>query len=242
MTESQSRRVGWVIVVLLLLSGVAVSLLIDLGDWDVRLSAGFHDSGPVGNGWPTGKQSPWAEFYRFGEYPAIIMAVVAFILYLLTRVNRFPSRYAKPLLVIVLTVILGPGLVVNGIMKPFWGRPRPADTVTFGGEYQYRGVFSPAGPDNGKSFVSGHCANAFSIASGVALFPYSPGLAGLFLGVGLALGAFGGFARIVQGAHFLSDTLWSGVIVFSIIAWLYFCLFKIPARIDDDADDGSGRT
>ena len=242
MTESQSKRVGWVIVALLLLSGVMISVLIYLGDWDLKLSSGFHDSGPGHTGWPIGKQSPWLEFYRFGEYPAIIMAVVALILYLLTRVNRFPSKYSKSLLVIVLTVILGPGLVVNGILKPLWGRPRPADTVTFGGAYQYRGVFSPAGPNDGKSFVSGHCANAFAIASGVALFPYAPGLAGLFLGVGLAFGALGCFARIVQGAHFLSDTLWSGVIVFSIIAWLYFCLFKIPAKIDDDTDDGSGHS
>lgn len=232
MTESQSRNAGLIVMTALFLFGVVISAIINWEGWDLAVSTALHEPTLGESGWLLGKISPWAAFYRFGEYPAIIMAIAAFVGYILTLIGKFPRKYAKPFLVIVLTVILGPGLIVNGILKPFWGRPRPADTVMFGGKELYRGVFEPAGPGGGKSFVCGHCANAFAIASGVSFFPYCPGLAGLFLGAGLAMGTLGSFARIAQGAHYLSDTVWAGIIVLSIIAWLYFCLLKLPVNPD----------
>ena len=232
MTPSQSRNAGLILITAFLLFGVAISAIINLEGWDLSVSMALHESTLGESGWLIGKMTPWAAFYRFGEYPAVIMAIIAFIGYIFTLLGKFPRKYAKPFLVIVLTVILGPGLIVNGILKPFWGRPRPADTVMFGGKEPYRNVFQPAGPGGGKSFVCGHCANAFAIASGVSFFPYFPGLAGLFLGAGLTMGTLGSFARIAQGGHYLSDTLWAGIIVLSIIAWLYFCVFKVPVKPD----------
>jgi lipid A 4'-phosphatase len=229
MTESQSRRKGILIIMALVLSGLAITSIIYFMNLDLRLSAALHEA-PLGEaGWLIGKQSPWAEFYRYGEYPAVIMAIAAFVFYVLLRANKFSVQYSKPCLVIVLTVILGPGLLVNGILKSCWGRPRPVDTIEFGGTASYRSIFNPAGPGGGKSFVCGHCANAFAIASGGSFFPYFPRLAGLFTGFGLSLGIIGSFARIAQGGHYLSDTVWAGIIVLAIIAWLYFCVFKIPA-------------
>lgn len=232
MTESQSRNAGLIVMTALFLFGVVISAIINWEGWDLSVSTALHEPTLGESGWLLGKMSPWAAFYRFGEYPAVIMAIAAFIGYIFTLIGKFPRKYAKPFLVIVLTVILGPGLIVNGILKPFWGRPRPADTVMFGGKEPYRGIFQPAGPGGGKSFVCGHCANAFAIASGVSFFPHCPGLAGFSLGVGLAMGAFGSFARIAQGGHYLSDTVWAGIVVLSIIAWLYFCVFKIPVKRD----------
>jgi membrane-associated PAP2 superfamily phosphatase len=239
MTELQSRKTGLIVIATLFLFGVVISAIINREGWDLSVSMALHESTLGESGWLIGKMSPWAAFYRFGEYPAVIMAIIAFIGYVLTLIGKFPRKYAKPFLVIVLTVILGPGLIVNGILKPFWGRPRPADTVMFGGKEPYRNVFQPTGPGGGKSFVCGHCANAFAIASGVSFFPYSPGLAGLFLGAGLTMGTLGSFARIAQGGHYLSDTLWAGIIVLSIIAWLYFCVFKIPVKPDISNKNGN---
>ena len=232
MTKPQSRNAGLIVMTVLFLFGVVISAIINLEGWDLAVSTALHEPTLGESGWLLGKMSPWAAFYRLGEYPAVIMAIAAFVGYILTLIGKFPRKYAKPFLVIVLTVILGPGLIVNGILKPFWGRPRPADTVMFGGKEPYRGVFQPAGPGGGKSFVCGHCANAFAVASGVSFFPYCPGLAGLFLGVGLTMGTLGSFARIAQGGHYLTDTVWAGIIVLSIIAWLYFCVFKIPVKPD----------
>ncbi|MFH0960425.1 MAG: phosphatase PAP2 family protein [Pseudomonadota bacterium] len=229
MTELKCKRTGVAILSALGLSALAISFLIHIYGLDLRIAAELHDLSMGEAGWMTGKASPWIKFYRYGEYPAVIMAVIAFVAFLFTKAGKLPVKFAKPCLVIVLTVILGPGLVVNGILKNFWGRPRPADTVLFGGTCPERGLADPGGPGAGKSFVCGHCANAFAVASGVALFPYFPGVAGLFLGAGLTFGALGSFARMAQGAHYLSDAFWSGIIVLSIIVWLYFCVFKIPA-------------
>ncbi len=237
MTELKSKRLGLLIISILFLAGFAITALIYRYDLDLRLSVFLHKASLGEAGWLIGKMSPWTEFYRFGEYPAVIMAIAAFIFYILTLIGKFPRKYSRPFLIIVLTVILGPGLVVNGILKTCWGRPRPADTVMFGGNEPCRNILQPAGPGGGKSFVCGHCANAFAIASGVSLFPYSPGLAGFFLGVGLTMGMLGSFARIAQGGHYLSDTMWAGILVFVIIVWLYFCVFKMPAKTHNDSND-----
>ncbi|MGC8658167.1 MAG: phosphatase PAP2 family protein [Desulfomonilaceae bacterium] len=232
MTESQSKATGIAIVCILFSLGIVISAIIEFKGWDLMLSSALHDQRLGASGWTIGKMYPFYVFYRFGEYPAIIMAIAAFFGYILTRVGNLSRKYAKPFLVIVLTVILGPGLIVNGILKPLWGRPRPADTVIFGGAEPFRSVAQPLGPGGGKSFVCGHCANAFAIASGIALYPFFPGAASFFLGAGLTMGVLGSLARIAQGGHYLSDTVWSGIIVLSIIAWLYFCLFKLPAKSD----------
>jgi len=229
MSEIKCKRIGIAILLVLGLSAVAISFVIHIYGLDSRIARALHDSSLGETGWLTGKSSPWIQFYRYGEYPAVIMAIIAFAIFLLTKAGKLPASCSKPCLVIVLTVILGPGLAVNGLLKNCWGRPRPADTIIFGGTYPERSFTNPGGPGAGKSFVCGHCANAFAVSSGVAFFPYYPAIAGLFLGVGLAFGALGSFARMAQGAHYLSDTLWSAVIVLSIIVWLYFCVFKIPA-------------
>ncbi len=229
MSELKCKRIGLVILTFLGLSALATSLIIHIYGLDLRIAKSLHDSSLGEIGWLTGKASPWIQFYRYGEYPAVIMAILAFAIFLLAKAGKFPAIYTKSCLVVVLTVILGPGLVVNGILKNCWGRPRPADTISFGGTSPDRNFLNPGGPGAGKSFVCGHCANAFAVSSGVAFFPFHPGIAGFLFGAGLALGTLGSFARMAQGGHYLSDVVWSGFIVLSIIVWLYFCIFKILA-------------
>ncbi|HBH49073.1 MAG TPA: PAP2 family protein, partial [Bacteroidales bacterium] len=37
-------------------------------------------------------------------------------------------------LMMILTIVLGPGLLVNATFKDNWGRPRPNEIVEFGGK------------------------------------------------------------------------------------------------------------
>ena len=46
-----------------------------------------------------------------------------------------------PGLFFALMLAIGPGVIVNGVFKPFWGRPRPHDTIPFGGERDFLPVF-----------------------------------------------------------------------------------------------------
>src|SRR5579863_6934684 len=67
-------------------------------------------------------------------------------------------------LFVLLALALGPGLVVNGILKDHWGRARPAQVTEFGGARQ----FTPAPLiadqcDRNCSFVAGHPAVGFAL-------------------------------------------------------------------------------
>ncbi len=46
------------------------------------------------------------------------------------------------------------------------------------------------------------------------------------------LGLMAGFGRIVQGGHFLSDVVFSGIVVFAVIWVLAAWVFRLPAAED----------
>lgn len=138
-------------------------------------------------------------------------AVVVFLVGMLVRSwwlddrIRFHQRRRDTALSLM-TFALGSGVLVNGILKAFWGRPRPRDTDMFGGRFD----FIQAGSGGGKcldncSFISGEAATAGWLFCLIWLLP--PRLR-LPLGIPIALlsVALTGL-RIANGAHFLSDVV-----------------------------------
>lgn len=202
---------------------------------DLEWSGHFYVPGGANNGWIIGRAWPWGAIYDYGEIPGVVLAIGACFLYMATIVSHVGSRYRKPCLIVILTALLGPGLIVNVTFKNVWGRPRPVDVGNFGGHENFRNVWEPGGPGYGKSFTCGHCAMAFSIASTGAFFPYHPLAASLGVAAGVIFGTAAGVARVAQGGHFPTDVLWSGVLVLIIIAGLYYLVFRIP----EDSTSGS---
>ncbi len=118
--------------------------------------------------------------------------------------------------------LLGPGLLIEGVFKNTWGRPRPVQVVEFGGQASYHGPFVPGHePGRHKSFVSSHAAAGFSLMS-----------LGLTCGatwrrrwllIGIVTGSIVGLGRMMQGGHFLSDIIFAfyGVwLTCELVAWL----------------------
>jgi lipid A 4'-phosphatase len=115
---------------------------------------------------------------------------------------------------IVAVFVLGPGLLVNGILKREWGRARPADTLNFGGTQQ----FTPPHDITDQcasncSFVSGESAGAMALAIALWLilsawrarlpdWAYRAGQA-----VIIAIPLITALQRVAAGRHFLSDAL-----------------------------------
>ncbi|MFY9478748.1 MAG: phosphatase PAP2 family protein [Aquabacterium sp.] len=109
---------------------------------------------------------------------------------------------------LLLMATLSSGLIVELGLKNFMGRPRPVQTIEFGGDQPFHGAFQRGdNPGSHRSFVSGHAAAGFSL---IAL--------GLFAGrtwrrrwtlIGLTAGALVGLGRIMQGGHYLSDVVFS---------------------------------
>ena len=223
---------GAVVVCGLWILGVCGAFLIGLSDSDLAWTSHFYHSDGNADSWSTGKNVLFSALYKYGELPGIILAVLSTLGCLMIRLGRMDRRYTRPFLVIILTVILGPGLVVNGILKEHWGRPRPADLQQFGATEHYRHFWNPGGRGCGKSFVCGHCAIAFSTCSVVALYPIHPVVASAGLVTGIVYGVLMSLARISQGGHFSTDAVWSATIVLSLIAFLYYFVFRIPEQYD----------
>ncbi len=228
-----------VIISALFALGIAGTVLLDVTGKDFAWTGAFYDWGSPHEGWMSARWTPWALLYDYGELPGIVLAVVGLTGCVAARLGKVPQQYAKPCLVVVLTVILGPGLLVNGILKNNWGRPRPQDVAAFGGQAAYRTVSEPGGPGMGKSFPCGHCSMGFSFASGAAFFPYHPVIGVGSLVAGIAFGTLLGFARIAQGGHFPTDVLWSGVLVLMLIAGLYYFVFRIP-EVSEEREQSAG--
>lgn len=144
---------------------------------------------------------------------AIGLVLVGFALWAWWR-----RRSRRVALFLMLSLIAGPGLVVNTGLKDNWGRARPSQVVEFGGAKR----FTPAplvADQCGKncSFVAGDPAMGFWLLSLAFLLP--PPRRYLAAAGAVALGAFFGLARIAQGGHFLSDVVFCGFAV-AATAWL----------------------
>lgn len=128
------------------------------------------------------------------------------------------------------TYVLSVGLLVNGVFKEFWGRPRPVQTDLFGGVFP----FVPAGEISNYcasncSFISGEAAAAAWLVCLVALAPReyaSLKMAAYGIAVALAVGT--SILRMSFGAHYLSDVVIAAlatVLTFSVLAtaaaWLH---------------------
>lgn len=218
--------------------GVCATWLLESTGADLAWAGAFYRSGGANGGWLYARELPWSALYDYGELPGWFLVAAAAALYAGARAGKAPSRYKSCCLVIVLTVALGPGLLVNGILKNYWGRPRPIEISAFGGPLSYQEAWVMGVPGEGKSFTCGHCSMAFSISSAAAFYPYHPVLSVVALATGVVYGIVMGIARMAQGGHFPTDILWSGVIVLSIVAALYYLVFRIPEHGGAEATRG----
>ena len=72
-------------------------------------------------------------------------------------------------------LVIGPGVIVNGVFKPYWGRPRPHSTIPFGGEQEFLPVFQKGCDQDNASFPCGHASMSFYLmAPPVCLLPPAP--------------------------------------------------------------------
>ena len=117
--------------------------------------------------------------------------------------------------------LVGPGILVNLTLKQHWERPRPRQVVEFGGERQYEPPFAPRFEcSKCRSFVSGHASVGFFFFSVALLLGNRRWLWLPILGGGII-----GLVRMLQGAHFLSDVIFSGWVLWFSSLLLYSLFF-----------------
>lgn len=136
----------------------------------------------------------------------------------------------------VASILVGPLGFVNGILKTYWGRARPADVEYFGGDK----IFSPPMVitdqcDTNCSFVSGEgsaIATAVIVLAIVLWANMTTLWRAISLYVVLPMSLFGIALRVITGRHFLSDTIF-GALYCALIIWFFYRFFKMTEHLYD---------
>jgi lipid A 4'-phosphatase len=131
----------------------------------------------------------------------------------------------RAIIFLLATLAVGPGLVVNAVFKDHWGRARPRDVAEYGGTREFTPAFVVSDEcDANCSFVSGHASIPFAFA---ALGLVWRRRRRLIYGGAAVFGGLVGLGRIAQGAHFLSDVIFSGILVFAVAYLLARYVFRL---------------
>lgn len=192
---------------------------------DITTAALFYAPGQGDSLWPEENRGLWELLYQAAPVLALVLLLGALAVLAFSGSGSGKALLRRQALFVLLSVILGPGLVVNLILKDHYGRPRPRQIEPFQGHLSYQPPGMPG--VEGKSFPCGHCSVGFVVWVFYFLNRrYRPRLAYALLVLALGLGGLTGVSRMAAGAHFLSDVLWSGFLSFAVCAVLYHVLVR----------------
>ena len=191
---------------------------------DLKISGWFYRDG----GFPADAYAKF--FYYWGFYPAEIVAVVSLLLLIASIFFISLKPFRRDLTLLVLTLAIGSGLIVHGILKDHWGRPRPVQITEFGGQQQFRPFYDPdfSLTTHFKSFPCGHGSVGFYFFALmlIAQRRHLKSLEFIALGLALFLGFSLSYARIAMGGHFFSDALVSALIMWWTALSLNWLLYR----------------
>ena len=216
---------GLLVTGLMLLGLLLLTWLLEAFEIDLNVARWAYSHS---EGWPLGQEQPWFWIHRYGTIPGFLLTLSAIpAWYFCQRSERFfPWRHY--VVIYGLVSILGAGIVVNALLKEHSGRPRPRDVVEFGGNWEFRKALDFGTPGKGRSFPCGHCTMGFSFSVGIVFWQRSRLLATGLLITGLAYGSLVSIARVLQGAHFVTDALWAMGVLWLTLSVLYYFVFKPP--------------
>lgn len=158
----------------------------------------------------------------------LLIAAALFFFVYKTCDTRNPAKLRRTALFILFTVLVT--TVIVAFIKIPWGRPRYRSIIAVNGlEYQpwyvigksardaFEGVLDH---DEFKSFPSGHTASAAYILTLITLknvIPFLKGKENILMITGFAWIILTAAARIIAGAHFLSDVTFGFMITFTLM-------------------------
>jgi lipid A 4'-phosphatase len=208
---------------------VSIAVFAFFPQLDLQISAYFGDHI---TGFPL-RPSPFWEAVRqvfiYATNGVILLSLLCWIVHRLRPSWRSQrTEFCRIAGFSALTYLLITGVVVNGLIKPIWGRFRPFDVVEFGGTSHFTSPFEIGGQcTKACSFVSGETSALFTCAT-LALLFLVPKLAKKLrrpaVWVIFGLATFGSALRIAVGAHFLSDVVFSALLSSALVLMFALCL------------------
>jgi membrane-associated phospholipid phosphatase len=148
-----------------------------------------------------------------GYYLPIAVLALAMLAWLLGR--RKSGFGAAPggraVLYLALSFALGPGLLVNGLLKEISHRPRPVQVTEFGGASAFKPWYAFDGAcKKNCSFVSGETAGATWLVAPASLVPPPWRAVAVSCATLFALGV--ALLRLAFGGHFPSDVIGAALV------------------------------
>jgi membrane-associated PAP2 superfamily phosphatase len=201
---------------------LAMAILTPFTPWlDLTISGYFFRDGSFST------NGIYTFIYNYLLLPAQLTFIAATVVLLISYLVKSWKPWRKMALVMVLTMVIGSGLLTNAMLKDHWGRPRPKQTVEFNGTQNFRPYYSPNffhQPEPSKSFPCGHCSMGFYFfgLTLIGIRTHRKTLAWASFAAAILMGGILALARIAQGGHFFSDVLASALIM-----WLtaYMCTY-----------------
>ena len=195
---------------------------------DLEITRLFYD--PVARNFPLRTNATLGHVRDAASW-LLVLFIAPCVLALLIKFFRPRAKLwisTRAAIFLVVTLALGPGLLVNALLKNHWSRPRPVAVTEFGGSQPFVAWWNPRGQCvKNCSFVSGETSSAFWTLAPAALAPppwrFVAFAAAAAFGVGMSL------VRMAMGAHFFSDVFFSGIFTFVIIVLAHGLIFRARA-------------
>ncbi len=223
-SSAPPRRI-WVREALFLIgAAVAVGLVFGFTPLDIELARLFFRAESPDH-WPLGELWPASVLYRLAPYFTATLVIIGLSVLGAGLIRGFEGWRIRGIF-LILCIVIGPGLFINAVLKDHWDRPRPREVLQFGGALHY--VPAPLRGEGGGSFPCGHCSVGFLYAAGWWIWKRRrPRLARASLALGLTVGTVLGIGRMAQGAHFLSDVVWSALLAFTFAHVLHYHVLRV---------------
>ena len=200
---------------------------------DRAVSALFYQPGA---GFPASRIEALRDFRNLAANLTVILPVALGLgLFLKLVYPSKPCLFSPRMsLYFISLFLIGPALMVNGVLKSFWGRPRPVNITEFGGiwPFQEAWVIGEHGLLN-RSFTSGEAATIACLLP-LALFVPREWRWQVAALIGTLVAATS-LNRIAFGAHFLSDVTISIGLTLTVAAALHRLFFVDGAEMLCDA-------
>jgi membrane-associated PAP2 superfamily phosphatase len=211
---------------ILVLSAVALFCVFEFSDLDVAFSNLFYDA--TKHRFPL-RRDPWFEaiLHEGVKYPIILVGAGSLVLFGASFWFEKLKRNRRAFLFVALCIGLAPFLI--GTLKHASFKHCPYDLRMFGGDGTYTRLLDPPVPGEkpGGCFPAGHASGGFALMSLYFVwFRSRPELARRVWLAAFVYGNVLGFARVAQGAHFVSHHLWTAVIVWAIVLVVYEAVLR----------------
>jgi lipid A 4'-phosphatase len=226
--------------VLILIAIVVVGLAFAIcPEWDLALTRLFYNSAT--------KQFPlsfdptinWLRNKAVFITIACLSCLAFSVLLKIIRPTRQMWIPGRAVVFVALTFLLGPGMLVNVMLKEYWSRPRPAEVVEFGGDKAFVPWWDPRGGcEQNCSFVSGETSTAtWTLAAAILI----PGVMGtVAIGTALAYTLAMAVMRLIVGGHFFTDVAFAILFTLLLIWTTHGLIYRWPrTALNEKAIDGA---